>query len=385
MVAGNTAFALDLLGSLMGQGTGGENRNIVLSPYSISCALAMTYAGAVGQTEEEMARVLRFALPPDRLHAAFNTLDQALAARNRDFPPVAGGDGPTRLELSTVNQLWAQAGYPFLPAFLDLLAAHYSAGLRLVDFEQDAPGARQAINAWVEEVTGDRIRDLLPEGAVGALTRMVLTNAVYLKAPWATPFDKGVTVEGEFHLADGSIVDVLFMHQSETLGYAEGNGWQAVEIPCQGGELRMLVLLPDDLTGFISTLDTAALDSVVAALQQKVVNLSLPRFRVEGRLALKEALLSLGMRVPFSQSADFSGMTGNQDLFIDSIHHSGFVAVDEAGTEAAAATAVVMRLRAAPMDPQIVNVDRPFLWLIRDVETGTILFLGQVADPSAGM
>ena len=391
LVSGNTAFAVDLLRSLAAPSGAAAEENLVISPYSISVALAMTYAGARDDTATEMAETLHFTLPADRLHAAFNSLGQTIATRSREIPPANDGDEPATVELSVVNQLWAQQGFTFLTEYLETLAAQYGAGLRTVDFIADAEAARQTINDWVAQVTKDRIKDLLPEGSLGDLTRLVLTNAVYLKAPWAVPFEKSMTQDGDFHLAGGGTVTAAFMQQSETLGYAQTTDWTAVQLPYKGGELAMVVLLPAaanasgavaDLSSAVADLDGAALQGLLSALQNENVTLSLPKFTATSALSLGDVLQSLGMDLSFSDDADFSGMTGSRDLTIDSVFHNGFVAVDEDGTEAAAATAVVMRLKAAPAEPKTVVVDRPFIWLLRDIETGTILFLGQVTDPT---
>lgn len=391
LVADNTAFAVDLLRALTSSGAPAAEDNVVISPYSISIALAMTYAGAKGETADEMARALHFSLPSDRLHAAFNSLDQTLAKRSREIPPSGEGDKTSRVEFTVVNQLWAQQGYAFLAEFLERLAADYGAGLRTVDFVKDAEAARLAINAWVAQVTKDRIKDLLPGGSVNDLTRLVLTNAVYLKAPWLTPFDEAATQDGEFHLGDGSTVTVPFMHQTELLGFAESERWQVVELPYKGGELAMVIMLPrgegaeGDLAASVGDLSGTELARLLGdgPLQSQNLSLALPKFTTSSELSLEDALRTLGMTISFTDNADFSGMTGEKDLAIGGVFHNGFVAVDEAGTEAAAATAVVMRATAAPAEPRSVTVDRPFLWLIRDVETGTILFLGQVLDPRA--
>jgi len=386
LVSGNTAFALDLLQSLAGPKGSSSADNLVISPYSISIALAMTYAGARGVTAEEMAEVLHFALPSDRLHATFNALDQTIAARSRDFPARNEDEEDSRVELNVVNQLWAQQGYGFLPEFLDLLAADYGAGLRLVDFTKDYEVARLAINDWVAEATKDRIKDLLPAGSLNELTRLVLTNAVYLKAPWDIPFEESLTTDDAFRLPDGSTITVPFMRQSETLGYAEAEAWQAVELPYKGNELSMVIMLPEDLDlgVLIGRLDATSLEQMLATLAPETVNMSLPKFEARSELSLGDALRALGMQIPFTDDADFSGMTGDRDLAVDSVIHNGFVSVDEEGTEAAAATAVVMRATSAPTDVKEFRADRPFIWMIRDVETGTVLFLGQVVDPSAG-
>lgn len=375
LVAGNTRFALALYGALYDKGA-----NLFCSPYSISQALGMTYAGARGTTEQEMAKALGFTLPQERLHAAFNALDQALAARGAK---VAKGEGE-RFSLHITNALWGQKDYAFLPAFLDTLAQNYGAGLRLLDFKGAPDASRQTINRWVEEQTAEKIKDLLPEGSIDPLTRLVLTNAIYFKASWMHPFEASATQDGTFHLLDGSTVTVPMMHESESLGCADGEGWQAVELPYVGGELSMVILLPDEgqFDAFARGLDAAKLHDALSAIRPAQVALTMPRFKFEAGAKLKDALTKLGMVQAFTDQADFTGMTERRELYIDDVYHKAFVAVDEKGTEAAAATAVVMRLTAAPAEPQEVRIDRPFLFLIRDVETGAILFLGHVVNPA---
>ena len=375
LVAGNTRFALALYSVLYD-----KNANLFYSPYSISEALAMTYAGARGSTAQEMAKALSFALPQERLHAAFNALDQAVASRGAN---VARDQGE-RFSLHVTNALWGQQGYPFQPVFLDVLAQNYGAGLRLLDFQGAPEPSRQTINRWVEEQTAEKIKDLLPEGSIDALTRLVLTNAIYFNAGWLHPFEAGATQDGAFHLLDGSTATVPMMHESERLGYGEGQGWQAVELPYVGGELSMVVLLPDEgqFEAFARGLDAAKLAGALSAIGPAQVALAMPRFKYEAGTQLRDALSKLGMAQAFSRDADFSGMTGQPDLYIDNVYHKAFVAVDEKGTEAAAATAVVMELKAMPAQPKEVTVDRPFIFLIRDVETSAILFLGQLVNPA---
>ncbi len=376
LVEGNTQFALDLYRVLFDSGA-----NVFYSPYSISQALAMTYAGARGNTAEEMAQALRFALSQEQLHPAFNALDQALAGRGEQTKEEDG----ERFRLHVANALWGQQDFDFQPAFLDLLAENYGAGLRIVDFEGATEESRAAINRWVEEQTEDKIKDLLPPGSIDALTRLVLSNAVYFNAGWRYPFEEEATQDGAFHLLDGSTVTVPLMQQSERFGYAEGEGYQLVELPYVGGELSMVILLPAEgqFEAFAQRLDAAQLAAALEGIQNKQIALTLPRFEYEASAKLKDALVGLGMQEPFTDNADFTGMTGKPDLYIDDVYHKAFVAVDEAGTEAAAATAVVMRVTGAPVaEPQKVRVDRPFIFLIRDIQTGAILFLGHVVNPA---
>ena len=374
LVAGQSTFAFDLYNLLFDDGT-----NLFYSPYSISLALAMTYAGARGETEQQMAEVLHFTLPQDRLHEAFNALDMALATRGEHLDP------DQRFRLHIANALWGQEDYAFLAAFLDELAANYGAGLRVLDFVGAPDASRRTINEWVEQQTEDKIKDLLPPGSISPDTRLVLSNAIYFNAAWMYPFEEEVTQDGVFHLVEGGQVMVPMMSQSERLGYTAGQGYQAVELPYLGGELSMLILLPAEGTfqDWARKLDARQLATIVDDMERMQVQLTMPRFTFESSFRLRDALVRLGMSDAFSGAADFSGMTGNRDLFISDVYHKAFVAVDEEGTEAAAATAVVMELTAAPAQPVTVTVDRPFVFLIRDIETDAILFLGHVVDPSA--
>jgi len=374
LVDGNNAFAFDLYGAL--KGTQG---NLFYSPYSISQALAMTYAGARDTTEKEMADTLHFILPQDRLHPAFNSLDQQLKARGQG---AKGKDGKG-FRLNIVNAIWGQAGYSFLADYLDLLAQNYGAGLRTLDFRTAPEISRQTINKWVADQTEQRITDLIPPGGIDPLTRLVLTSAIYFNAAWANNFEKNLTQPAPFHLLDGSTVDVPMMRQAERLGYAAGEGYQAVSLPYDGRELEMIVLLPDGgkFAEFEKSLDAGRAGSIIKDIVPKQVALSLPRFKFESEFSLGNVLADMGMPVAFSSQADFSGMTGNHELSISRVVHKAFVGVDEAGTEAAAATAVIMRATAMPVTPQEVTIDRPFIFLIRDIQTGSVIFVGRVVNP----
>ena len=246
----------------------------------------------------------------------------------------------------------------------------------------NAEGARLDVNAWVSERTEGRIPELLPPGVVDELTRLVLVNAIYLKAAWLAPFDEKATAPGAFKRLDGSTIDVPTMHDTLGLRYAEGDGWQAVELPYVGRQLAMLVVVPDDLASFEAGLDGAALDTIVGALEDERVALSLPRFGIESKLTLKDVLSAMGMPLAFDPTAaDFSGITSVDDLYISAVIHQANIDVDEEGTEAAAATAVVVSTTSLPPPPIPMNVDRPFLFALRDLETGAILFLGRVVEP----
>jgi len=352
--------------------------NLFISPYSIMLALAMTYAGARGQTAQEMAEVLHFSLPDEQLHPAMNALDLALhVGEDREMdsydPPI----------FRSANALWGQKGLGFQDAFLETLAINYGAGMRVLDFSRPED-ARGTINDWVAEQTEDRIKDLIPPGLLSELTRLVLTNAVYFKAQWQNPFMVDATEDGPFHRLDGSAVAVPMMQQTENLGYYAEDGLQVVELPYAGGTHSMLIMLPEEggLEDLAASLDEARLRSLVDQLERQSVALTLPRFEYEAEFALGDTLAAMGMPTAFGPEADFSGMTTEAGLFISEVVHKAWVAVDEKGTEAAAATAVIMVESAMPMEPVEVTVDRPFLFAIRHRDTGALLFLGQVVDPS---
>ncbi len=377
LVAGNSDFAFDLYQVLRD-----EPGNLFYSPYSISLALAMTYAGARGETERQMADTLNFALPQDSLHPAFNQLDLELASRGEG---AAGKDGKG-FRLNIVNAIWGQEGFEFLDEFLDTLAENYGAGLRILDYINEPEESRVIINDWVEDQTEGRIEDLIPEGVIDDLTRLVLTNAIFFNAAWIDPFPEG-TVDAPFHLLDGGeVLAPMMSQQTSAFGYGKGDGYQAVELPYDGRELSMVILLPDSgrFEEFESSLDRGVLNTVTEALAYRFdVALTMPKFEFESDFGLSKTLSDMGMPVAFAPGqADFTGMNGEGRLFIQDVVHKAFVSVDEAGTEAAAATAVIVGIESVRERVE-VNVDRPFLFLIRDIETGAILFLGRVLDPSA--
>jgi serpin B len=376
LIEGNSAFTFDLYQALKE-----KDGNLFYSPHSISMALAMTYAGARAETAEEMATTLQFLLEQDRLHPAFNWLDAELASRGEG---AQGKDGEG-FRLNIVNAIWGQKDYSFLPDFLDVLALNYGAGLRILDFINETEQSRIAINDWVSDQTEGRIEDLLPQGAIGALTRLVLTNAIYFNAAWAYPFDDKVTTNGPFYLLDDGQVTVPMMRQTEAFGYTDGEGYQAVELLYDGDELSMVIMLPEDgqFEAFEEGLQADKVGDIIGGLQLAEVALTMPQFEFDSEFSLKDTLADMGMPIAFSDAADFSGMTGSPELFVSDVIHKAFVAVDEAGTEAAAATAVTMELTAIPDPPVEVTLDRPFIFLIRDIETGAILFVGRVLNPGA--
>ncbi len=382
LVEGNNSFAFDLYHAISG-----DEGNLFFSPHSISTALAMAYAGAGGETGAQMARTLRFSLPEDRLHPAFNALDFAL----QSGPGADDGDAFT---LNVANSVWGQNDYGFLPDYLDTLAVNYGQEVRPVDFRRDYEGARLRINDWVADETGDRIKDLIPEGALNELTRLVLANAIYFNAAWQAPFDERATGDRPFHLLDGTQREVPMMRQQSDLRYASGDGYQAVELPYVGGDAVMTILVPDAgrFAEFQDSLTGQAVRDAVGSLETRLVRLTMPRFEMESDFNLSETLKHMGMPDAFDdERANFSGMDGRLCrsrgdicLLISDVLHKAFVSVDETGTEAAAATAVIVGVtRAVQPDPDPIHlvVDRPFLFLIRDLDTGAILFLGRVILP----
>jgi serpin B len=373
VVKDNNAFALDLYHQVSGM-----DGNLFFSPYSISTALAMTYAGARGETAAEMAKTLHFTLGQDELHPAFGQLI-------RDI----NGDGKDRkYQLTTANRLWGQKGYDFQADFLKLTQKDYGAGLQEVNFAGAPDAARKTINAWVEEQTKDKIKELLQPGIITGNTRLVLTNAIYFKASWFRPFRKEATAPGKFRLPDGTSVDVPMMHQTESAGYLKGDTFALLDLPYERGDLSMIVLLPKEVGGLPALekeLTAEKLGTWLAKRQPAEVRLTLPKFKMTSEFLLNGALAKLGMKKAFDpKQADFSGMTTRDQLFISAVVHKAFVDVHEAGTEAAAATAVVMEKKDAAggvPEPIPFTADHPFIFLVRDNRTGSVLFMGRVARP----
>lgn len=370
LVRGNSAFALALFGTLRGQ-----DGNLFYSPHSISVALAMMYAGARGETARQMEEVLRFQLPADQLHPAFNVLDLELSTRGQE-----GG----KFRLNIANAIWGQKGYGFLSNFLDTLAENYGAGMRAVDFVQNPEASRTAINDWVSERTEDRIQDLIPEGLINHLTRLVLTNAIYFKAAWRFPFDEDLTTRDPFHLLSGDRVHVPTMHRTETFNYTRHETYQveAAEMLYAGEEASLMILLP--AAGHYDRFENALSEDLVSEISQRLrpirLMLSIPSFEFESEFRLGETLAGMGMADAFNpESADFSGMADSGNLYLSSVVHKAFVKVDERGTEAAAATGGTIGVTSMPPS---FKVDRPFIFLIRDNATEAILFVGRVRDPS---
>jgi serpin B len=370
------AFATALYAQLASQGG-----NLAFSPLSIETALAMVYAGARGQTADEMAAVLH--LGPDKAatHTAFGNLIQQIAADGN-----ASGS-----ELNLADALWGQAGYPFAPAFLQLLQEAYGANLNSADFKGATEQARDAINAWVAQQTHGKIQDLFPPGSLTPYTRLVLANAVYFKGDWAQAFDPSETRDGVFHVAPGQTVVAPLMNQTGMFGYAARNGVQTLEMAYAGSHLVMDVLLPDQANGLAALerqLTPANLATWTSGLSQQRVAVTLPRFQTTDTFSLNQVLSAMGMPTAFNRrTANFSGMNNGSDkLYISAALHKAYVAVSEQGTEAAAATGVAVTVTAVVMpivQPVVFRADHPFVYVIRDTSTNTVLFLGRISNPGS--
>jgi serpin B len=378
LVGGNTELAFDLFHLAA---AGGENA--LISPYSIAAALTMTYAGARGETASEMRDVLHLGLSDDRVHAARNELDLRITAE----PPPIPDDERAPFTIRVANSLWGQQGYPFIEDFLTLLAANYDAGMNLVDFATAADEARVTINTWVEDQTAGRIVDLIPEGVITGLTRLVLVNAIWFKANWAVQFDPSRTIDGPFTTLEDVTVTVPLMSGGAKMAYASGDGYQAARLP-YAGDASMLVVVPDQgrFDEISSALGPELLSQISSAMSVHQLELTMPRFEFRTQLALKPALKDLGMTAAFTPpsqagGADLTGMTQQRELYVSEVVHQAFIKVDEEGTEAAAATAVIVSATSAS-PPATLAIDRPFLFLIQHGSTNEIIFIGQVTDPS---
>lgn len=371
---GGTAFTLNLYRQLVAK----EEGNIFFSPYSISLALAMAYGGARGETATEMARVLGFTLPPERLHPA-------LAELSRHLEKVGNEEGQT---LSVANAAWLNTSLKVQPEYLKLIGDYYSNEMRQLDFCQ-GPRAQKTINDWVAQKTRDHIKDLIPDGVLNCDTMLVLTNAVYFLGEWADKFDQKQTKPGPFWPTPDKKMEAPFMHRTGDYSYNETEGWQVLELPYREKRLSMLVLLPKTkgvLAQEEKGLNPEKLAKLVQGLSPQKVAVTFPRFEVKSSYGLNSCLKSLGMSTAFGPQADFKGITTQHKLWIDLVIHKAWVKVEEKGTEAAAATGVVMTMASAPMPKPLVafKADHPFLFLIRDRETGFILFWGRLSNPHKG-
>lgn len=367
----NTAFALSLYGKLAPM-----EGNLIFSPYSISTALGMTYAGARGNTEKEMAAALHFSLKQAELHAAFENLEVQLKKAERNG-----------IRLSVANALWPQKGYPFLEDFLSIAKKHYGVLITPLDYRTAREPARETINRWVEKKTESKITDLLQPRDLTDLTRLVLVNAIYFKGSWASQFKAGNTKSAPFHVSPDKAVQAPMMTQKLECRYASLSQMDILEMTYVGGGLSMIVLLPKEIDGIQKIERELSADSLakwLGGLHEQEVLVFLPKFKATSRFQLSDTLASMGMVDAFSDTkANFAGMDGRPDwLYISAAIHKAFVEVNEEGTEAAAATAVVMTERSVPARPPTFRADHPFIFLIQEKRTGSILFVGRLSDPT---
>jgi serpin B len=377
IVNGNNSFAYDLYTKLAQ-----EPGNLFFSPYSISTALAMTYAGAGGDTAKQMAKTLHFSLPAERLHPAMADVMKALNAQGKSY------------QLAVANALWGQKGFKFQPEFLEITNKYYGAGspagsgVREVDFvnEGNREKTRQTINQWVEKQTNNKIKDLIKPKILDAMTRLVLTNAIYFKGKWEYQFNAKETKEAPFYISDKEKQMIPMMRQTGEFYYTETEGVQILGLPYTGGDLAMVILLPKSQTGLVQLekeFQAGNVQKWLSKLAQEKVEVSLPRFKLEAQFQLNQSLRELGMIDAFNENkADFSGMSKPDRLFIKNVIHKAFVEVNEEGTEASAATAVIMGIKSAPPKKTYVfRADHPFVFLIRDLRSGSILFMGRLTQP----
>jgi serpin B len=379
LVDGNTAFALDLYARLSG-----APGNVFFSPYSISTCLAMTYAGARGDTETQMGRVLHFSKGDARLHSSFGELQQHL----NDAAKQKG------IQMDIANALWAQKGHHFLPAFMKIAKNDYQANVNQADFktsDASADAVRREINRWVAQKTQDKIQDILSPGDVNRDVKLVLANAIYFKGAWASPFEKAATTTQPFHLSTSSQADTLLMHHFDDVRYTGNIDFQAVELPYSGDELSMVILLPsqiDALGQLERQLNPVFLVRLFAQMKKQEVVIILPRFKLESGFNLNNTLAKMGMPDAFDwQKADFAGLNGTNTLSISAVFHKAWCEVTEEATEAVAVTTPVVVDMSGPEEPPptrpVFRADHPFIFLIRDTRSGSLLFVGRLADPRA--
>ncbi len=368
VVNANNQFALDLYSEFRD-----NPGNVFFSPWSISTAVTMTYEGAKGQTADEIKDVFHFSDNDAVRRPSFARVQNKINAAQSEYL------------LRSANALWAEQTYPFLEEYTDLVEKYYSARVENMDFINDPEGSTETINIWVENQTNNKIQDLLPQGVINSDTGLVLTNAIYFKGTWVNEFDKADTKEGDFYIAPNNTVSAEMMNLSdEEFNYAENDELQILELPYKGENLSMLVLLPrgNDIISLENSLTAEKLSELRNEMVMQEVIIALPKFKVETKYSMRQTLKDMGMPTAFKEGgADFSGMDGTRNLFISNVIHQAFVEVNEEGTEAAAATAVVMEiLSSGPMT--IFNADHPFIFIIQEKETRNILFLGRVSDPT---
>ena len=373
VIEANNKFALDLYSRYKT-----KEDNIFFSPYSISTALAMTYEGARGQTAEEMQSVFYFPEDDDERRSSYANLYNEINKEDKEY------------KLNTANALWAEHSFQFLDEYFNIVEEYYGGKVTNLDFKQDPEGSRIIINDWVEEKTNNKIKDLIPSGLIDSMTRLVLTNAIYFKGEWVKQFNEDATQEQNFRVSSSDGVKVQMMQRIDNesiFNYAEDDKLQILEMPYSGEDLSMLIFLPknDDMKALENSITIKKLTEWRANLEKKRVDIFIPKFKLETKYFMAQDLMEMGMPSAFV-SADFSGITGKKDLFISNVIHQAFVEVNEEGTEAAAATAVIMPLTSIGSEPgpQIptFRADHPFIFIIQQNDTGNILFMGRVDNPS---
>ena len=366
-IAANNQFALEFYNRMNEKG-----KNLFFSPWSLEAAFAMTYEGAKGDTAVEMQKVLHFPSDPSVRLPSFAKLYNLINTEQKDYT------------LRTANALWAQKEYPFLPDYLSKVETYYAGKTTNIDFVGDTENSRQTINNWVEGQTNNKIKDLIPIGVIKPITRLVLTNAIYFKADWVKKFKKKDTQEADFKLSSGGTTNVQMMAlREEKHNYAETDDLQILELPYKGEQISMLIILPREgkMSEVEESLTPQRLESLGNMMQKREIDIYLPKFKFETKYFLKQTLSDMGMPVAFSRGANFSGMDGTPNLVIGEVIHQAFVEVDEEGTEAAAATAVIMQLKSAM--PHYFRADHPFIFIIQEKTTGGIIFMGKMENPTA--
>ena len=365
VVDANNQLAFDLYNRFSKTG------NVFYSPFSIETALAMTYEGANGTTADEMKTVLH--LPSENRQASFAKVINEINAGSNDY------------QLSTANALWAQKDYSFLTDYFNVVEGYYGGNVTNLDFKTDSENSRQTINNWVEQQTNDKIKDLIPQGVLNELTRLVLTNAIYFKGKWVMEFDEKNTKDADFKTNSGTVQAKMMELEDERFNYGESDNMQIIELPYNGNDTSMIIILPkENLTSIEASLNLENLELWKSSMSEQKVNIFIPKFKFETKYMMKPMLTEMGMPEAFSDNADFSGMTGKKDLKISQVIHQAYVDVNEEGTEAAAATAVVFTLTAInPGSIKVFRADHPFIFIIQQKDSGNILFMGRVENPVA--
>jgi serpin B len=370
VVNANNKFAFELYSKL-----NDNESNIFFSPYSISDALAMTYEGARGKTACEMQSVFHFPQDDSTRQSSFAYIYNMLNGRSNAYT------------LRTANALWVQKDFSLLQSYINITDKFYRGKATNLDFIKDTEGSRKTINSWVEQQTNNKIQDLIPVGYIDSLTRLVLTNAIYFKGTWVIQFDKSETRPGDFHVSPEKTVSAQMMSltgEKAEFNYTETSTLQALEMPYKGGNLSMVILLPKEgnMTSLENSLTSEKLNAIESKFMKQRVDVHMPKFKFDTKYFMADTLSGMGMPTAFTLGvADFSGMDGSKDLYISSVIHQAYVDVNEEGTEAAAATAVVMTMAAAGPHP-VFNVDHPFIFIIQEKNTGAILFMGKMVDPT---